>query len=219
MSNMAAPTEFLLRRYDMNGRFQMQVGKNWILPKLINANRFFWDAHWLEIWSNQFCPSMGPNGGSVAMDSDIDNNCKWLYYQLWKRYCPSKNTFVMSNRRICIAYEKNIINTVQGVVSFRHNQHQAGSIWGKSRESPLPGVGPWPWCRSPPLGSQWARPLAPTPGPALTHTVGIGRMFIFNSRARIFKRLWRPGIASKEWIPPAYVAWRAGTITLFLLGS
>ncbi len=23
----------------------------------------------------------------------------------------------------------------------------------------------------------------------------------------------------KEWIPPAYVAWRAGTITLFLLGS
>ncbi len=40
-----------------------------------------------------------------------------------------------------------------------------------------------------------------------------------NSRARIFKRLWSPGIDSKEWIPPAYVAWRAGTITLFLLGS
>ncbi len=37
--------------------------------------------------------------------------------------------------------------------------------------------------------------------------------------ARIFKRLWSPGIDSKEWIPPAYVAWRAGTITLFLLGS
>ncbi len=32
---------------------------------------------------------------------------------------------------------------------------------------------------------------------------------------RIFKRLWSPGIDSKEWIPPAYVAWRAGTITLF----
>jgi hypothetical protein len=27
------------------------------------------------------------------------------------------------------------------------------------------------------------------------------------------------GIDSKERIPPAYVAWRAGTITLFLLGS
>jgi hypothetical protein len=53
----------------MNGRFQMQGGKNWILPKEINANRFFWDSHWLEIWSNHFCPSMGPNGGSVAMDS------------------------------------------------------------------------------------------------------------------------------------------------------
>ncbi len=39
-----------------------------------------------------------------------------------------------------------------------------------------------------------------------------------NFRARNFKRLWNPGIESKEWIPPAYVAWRAGTITLFLLG-
>jgi hypothetical protein len=57
------------RRYDMNGKFQMQGGKNWILPKEMNANRFFWDSHWLEIWSNHFCPSMGPNGGSVAMDS------------------------------------------------------------------------------------------------------------------------------------------------------
>jgi hypothetical protein len=38
-------------------------------------------------------------------------------------------------------------------------------------------------------------------------------------RARIFKRLWSPGIDSKEWIPPAYVAWRTGTITLFLLGA
>jgi len=27
--------------YDMNGRSQMQGGKNWILPKEINANRFF----------------------------------------------------------------------------------------------------------------------------------------------------------------------------------
>ncbi len=34
----------------------------------------------------------------------------------------------------------------------------------------------------------------------------------FYSKARIFKRLWSPGIDSKEWIPPAYVAWRAGTI-------
>ncbi len=58
-------------RYDMNGRFKMQGGKNWILPKEMNANRFLWDSHWLEIWSNHFCPSMGPNGGSVAMDSGV----------------------------------------------------------------------------------------------------------------------------------------------------
>ncbi len=37
--------------------------------------------------------------------------------------------------------------------------------------------------------------------------------------ARTFKCLWGPGIDSKERIPPAYVAWRAGTKTLFLLGS
>jgi hypothetical protein len=30
-------------------------------------------------------------------------------------------------------------------------------------------------------------------------------------RARICKRLWSPGIDSEETIPPAYVAWRAGT--------
>ncbi len=38
-------------------------------------------------------------------------------------------------------------------------------------------------------------------------------------KARIFKPLWSPGIDSKELIPPVYVAWRAGTITLFLLGA
>ncbi len=37
--------------------------------------------------------------------------------------------------------------------------------------------------------------------------------------SRIFKRLWSPGIDSKEWIPRAYVAWRAGTRTLFLVCS
>jgi hypothetical protein len=37
------------------------------------------------------------------------------------------------------------------------------------------------------------------------------------TRARIFKRLWSPGIDSNEKIPPDYVARRAGTITLFQL--
>ncbi len=36
----------------------------------MNANRFFWDSHWLEIWANQFCSFMWPNWGSVAMDSE-----------------------------------------------------------------------------------------------------------------------------------------------------
>ncbi len=46
-----------------------QGGKNWILPQEINANRYFWDFHWLEIWKNHSCHSMGPNGRSVVMDS------------------------------------------------------------------------------------------------------------------------------------------------------
>jgi hypothetical protein len=33
-----------------------------------------------------------------------------------------------------------------------------------------------------------------------------------------FKLLRSPGIDSKESIPAAYVAWRAGTTTQFLLG-
>jgi hypothetical protein len=48
----------------------MQEGKNWVFPKEINANLFFGDSNWLELWKNHFCPSMGPNGGSVAMDSE-----------------------------------------------------------------------------------------------------------------------------------------------------
>jgi hypothetical protein len=53
----------------------MQGGINWILPKEINANRFFWNSRWLETWKNHLCPSMGPNGGmdSVAMDSVLRN--------------------------------------------------------------------------------------------------------------------------------------------------
>ncbi len=31
------------------------------------------------------------------------------------------------------------------------------------------------------------------------------------ARARLCKRLWSPGIDTEETIPPAYVAWQAGT--------
>ncbi len=57
-------------RYEMNRQSQMQEGKNWFFPKEINANWFFGDSHWLEIWKNHFCP-LGPNGGSVALDSAL----------------------------------------------------------------------------------------------------------------------------------------------------
>ncbi len=79
-----------LRRYDMNGRFQKQGGKNWFLPKEMNENRFFWDSHWLEIWSKHICPSMWPNGGSVAMDSGDEirhflSRCLWSIYLFVKK--------------------------------------------------------------------------------------------------------------------------------------
>ncbi len=41
----------------------------------------------------------------------------------------------------------------------------------------------------------------------------------FSVSAGVFKLLKSPGIDSKESITLAYVAWRAGTTTLFLLGS
>ena len=39
------------------------------------------------------------------------------------------------------------------------------------------------------------------------------------TRDGIFQLLRGPGVDSMESIPPAYVAWRAGTTTLFFLGS
>ncbi len=40
-------------------------GKNWTLPKEMNANRFLRGSHWLEIWKNHLYSSMGPNGWLV----------------------------------------------------------------------------------------------------------------------------------------------------------
>ncbi len=36
-----------------------QGGKNWILPKEISANRFFWDSYWLETWKKRFLSLYG----------------------------------------------------------------------------------------------------------------------------------------------------------------
>ncbi len=59
----------LAMRYVMNGRFQMQGGKNRIFPKRLmqtgsSGSLIGWKS------GQTFCPSLGPNGGSVAMDSD-----------------------------------------------------------------------------------------------------------------------------------------------------
>jgi hypothetical protein len=56
---------------------------------------------------------------------------------------------------------------------------------------------------------------------SLTHLVARPPYFLPepDNRDGIFKLLRSPGIDSKELIPPAYVAWRAGTTALFPLGS
>jgi hypothetical protein len=46
----------------------MQGGKNWIWPKTGSSE----SSHWLEISQNHFCPSMGPNGESVAMALELN---------------------------------------------------------------------------------------------------------------------------------------------------
>ncbi len=49
--------------------------------------------------------------------------------------------------------------------------------------------------------------------------VAFVHLILGGGRDGIFELLSSPGIDSKESIPPAYVAWRAGTTTLYLLGS
>jgi hypothetical protein len=61
--------------------------------------------------------------------------------------------------------------------------------------------------------------LVYTQGAGIEATVLVSTWAATGSIARIFKLLSRPGIDSNESIPPAYVAWQAGTTTLFLLGS
>jgi hypothetical protein len=68
----------------MNGRLQMQGGKNWILPKWINANRFFLDAHWLEIWSNHYGTEWRDRGYGHCTQTllIVENVHKWNITQL-----------------------------------------------------------------------------------------------------------------------------------------
>ncbi len=61
----------------LNTMSQMQGGQNWILPKDINANGFFWDSHWIKMWKNHHSPSMGLSEGSVASASEHIEHRGW----------------------------------------------------------------------------------------------------------------------------------------------
>jgi hypothetical protein len=82
----------------------MQRGKNWILPKEMNANRFFWDSHWLEIGSNHLFPSMGPNGGIVAMDSVYVVPPQGIMHT--RHSCAAQDTYTITKRRIKYFFQR-----------------------------------------------------------------------------------------------------------------
>ncbi len=54
---------------------------------------FFSDSHWLGIWSNHLSPSMGPNGGRVAMDSVFSWSSNFPFL---KSYLPKKLNCIAS---------------------------------------------------------------------------------------------------------------------------
>ncbi len=57
----------------MNRRSQMQGGKNWFLPKEINANRFFWDSHWLETCKTTYFPLWDRIEGAWLRTQNLDS--------------------------------------------------------------------------------------------------------------------------------------------------
>ncbi len=70
-----------LRRWTWTGDFKCREVKTGFYRNI----SFFWDSHWLEIWSNHFCPSMGLNGGSVATDSVHCISMEWNKNNHWKK--------------------------------------------------------------------------------------------------------------------------------------
>ena len=87
----------------MNSWSQMVGGLNRLLPKEINANRFFWDSHWLEIWSNH-------QTTYFPLWDRMDGACLWtpfMSYHLWTiapfalTFESCKFTFTLLFCRLC----------------------------------------------------------------------------------------------------------------------
>jgi hypothetical protein len=85
----------------------MQGGKNRILQKYMNANRFFRDSHWLEIWKNHFCPSMGPNGGGRGYGL----RTLVCTFHLIEGFCDSGTVFIQDGLLAMDLISKELKNT------------------------------------------------------------------------------------------------------------
>jgi hypothetical protein len=55
----------------LNGISQLQGGKNWILPKEMNANWFFRDSHWLESGKTTYVPQWDRMEGAWLLTKKI----------------------------------------------------------------------------------------------------------------------------------------------------
>jgi hypothetical protein len=110
----------LQRRYDMNGRFQMQGGKNSILPKYINANRFFWDSLWLEIWSNHFCPLWNRMEGAWLWTQGFSRNVDTLLGLSSNCRVKYSEHLYMSARPVANSRDSLIQNTLLHLLSLKN---------------------------------------------------------------------------------------------------
>ncbi len=111
------------------GRFQMQGGKNWTLRKEINANRFFWDSHRLEIWKTTYIPLWDRMEGT------------WLWTQ-----------HRVANPRVIYAESK------CGTKKYIYTVHRVPQCLPPPRnwDRPTPLFRKW-LCIPPPLNQRWAR--------------------------------------------------------------
>ncbi len=58
----------------VSGDLRCRVVKTGFWPEEINADRFFWNSRWLEIWKNQLCPSIRDRMKGAWLWTQKNNN-------------------------------------------------------------------------------------------------------------------------------------------------
>ncbi len=88
-------------------KYEIQGGKNWILSKEINANRFFWDSHWLKIWKKTLLSLCGTElEGAWLYGLRVNNGDAVSMMRLYGR--PWNNPGHHSSKATSLSYEINL---------------------------------------------------------------------------------------------------------------